>query len=130
LELHGRQPWGARRRGERGGRRRGGRGRSLGAAWGAARGGRGMAWGRHGELLWGLRAALSCVAVLLVVSTVHEKKKRRKKDRRKRKGRKKRKNMKKIPNLKIFREKNKRQFMKLVKKLFLYKKVICLIIIE
>jgi hypothetical protein len=39
LELHGRQPWGAHRRGERRGRRRGGRGRGLGAAWGAARGG-------------------------------------------------------------------------------------------
>jgi hypothetical protein len=43
----------------------------------------GAAWGRHGELLgewegapWGLRAARSCVAVLLVVSAVREKKKR------------------------------------------------------
>jgi hypothetical protein len=65
LELHGRQPWGARRRGERGGRRKGGR-----AAWGATRG--------RGGVPWGLWAARSCVAVLLVVSAVREKKKRRK----------------------------------------------------
>jgi hypothetical protein len=44
-------------------------------------------------------------------------KKRRRKERRKRKGRK-RKIMANFLNLKIFREKNKRQFMKLVKNIF------------
>jgi hypothetical protein len=63
---------------------------------------------------------------------------RRRKDegerQKKRKGRKrkekKRKNMKKFPNMKIFRKKNKRQFMKLVKIIFLYKKLVILIIIK
>jgi hypothetical protein len=45
-----------------------------------------------------------------------EKEEREKKTKRKEKE--KRKNMKKFPNLKIFREKNKRQFMKLVKIIF------------
>jgi hypothetical protein len=44
--------------------------RRQGAAWGAARGGEGAPWG--------LRAARSCVAMLLVVFAVREKKKRRK----------------------------------------------------
>jgi hypothetical protein len=44
IELHGRQPWGARQRGRGGGRRRG--------AGGAA-------WGRHGELL-GRRHGRGC----------------------------------------------------------------------
>jgi hypothetical protein len=43
---------------------------------------------------------------------------RRKEKKKKRKEKKKRKNMKKFPNLKIFRKKNKRQFMKLVKIIF------------
>jgi hypothetical protein len=45
------------------------RGRGLGAAWGAARGG----------VPWELWAARSCIAVLLVVSAVREKKRRKEK---------------------------------------------------
>jgi hypothetical protein len=84
LELHGRQPWGARRRGERGEGEE-----ESGAAWGAARGGGGVPWG-----LW---AARSCVAVLLVVSAVREKKKRRKE-----KGEEKEKEGKKEKNMEFF----------------------------
>jgi hypothetical protein len=60
----------------------------------------GAAWGRRGELLgegevppWGLQAARSWIAVLLVVSTVREKKKRIRKEKgeEKRKGREKKK---------------------------------------
>jgi hypothetical protein len=62
----------------------------------------GAAWGRRGELLgegegapWGLQAARSWIAVLLVVSTVREKKKRTRKEKgeEKEKEGKKRKNM-------------------------------------
>jgi hypothetical protein len=62
-------------------------GRGLGAAWGAAR--------RGGGAPWGLQAARSWIAVLLVVSTVREKKKttRKEKGEEKEKGGKKRKNM-------------------------------------
>jgi hypothetical protein len=60
-----------------------------------------VAWGRHGELLGdgaprGLRAARSCVAVLLVVSAVREKKKRRRKEKgeeKEKEGKEKEKNM-------------------------------------
>jgi hypothetical protein len=60
-------------------------GRGLGAAWGAAR--------RGGGAPWGLQAARSWIAVLLVVSTVREKKKRTRKEKgeEKRKGREKKK---------------------------------------
>jgi hypothetical protein len=100
---------------------RGKRGKGERGVGGAAR-------GRQGELLgapWGgaARSSWLLVAVFRVLHSVREKlnvrKKRRRKERRKRKGRKrKEKNMKNYPNLKIFGEKNKRQFMKLVKIIF------------
>jgi hypothetical protein len=49
---------------------------------------------------------------------VEEEEERKKKKKRKEKTRKKEKNMEKFSNLKIFGEKNKRQFMKLVKIIF------------
>jgi hypothetical protein len=76
---------------------------------------------------------LSVRCVLNVLSVVREKEEGRKREEKRRKEKKrgkKEKNMEIFLNLKIFKEKNKRQFMKLVKKLFLYKKEINLIIIK
>jgi hypothetical protein len=86
---------------------------------------------RHGEgLLWRrvadhLSIRACCCSLLRAV--VREKEEGRRKEEgereKKRKGRKrKEKNMENFPNLKIFWEKNKRQFMKLVKKLFCTRK--------
>jgi hypothetical protein len=87
-----------------------GRGRDLGAAWGASRG----AMGQLLSLL--VRAA---AAGCFVLNELDMRKERRRKERRKRKGRKrKEKNMENFPILKIFGEKNKRQFIKLVKIIF------------
>jgi hypothetical protein len=116
LELHGR-PWGARRRG------RGGEGegeRSRGCGWLCWR------WGCHGgSCIWeGSRLFTPCWAALFVQTTAccaahegeeeeREKKKKRKEKKKEKEG----KNVEFFLNLKIFGEKNKRQFMKLVKNL-------------
>jgi hypothetical protein len=127
----------------------------LGAPWGGhgelageGRGrGRGERRGRHGlRAAWGEgglhegRRACSLAAtaarffyvrcVLNVLSVVREKEEARKREEKKRKERKRGKNMENFANLKFFGEKSKRQFMKLVKKIFLYKKGINLIIIK
>jgi hypothetical protein len=90
---------------------------------------RGAAWGRHGEGE-GCRgrhggSALLLVAALRVVYVKNrsrkEKKRRRKEKEKEKEGKEKkkiRKNMEFFSNLKIFREKNKRQFVKLVKIIF------------
>jgi hypothetical protein len=93
-------PWGAHRRGERGGRRRG-RG---GAAWGWHGEDQGAAGGAAME---GLKAALlfvSCWGSSLLRAAVCEKeegRRKREEKKRKEKKRKKRKNIKNSPNLKI-----------------------------
>jgi hypothetical protein len=128
-------PWpamGARQRG------RGSGERGRGAAAGGTR--------REGGLLgeeapWGGAAMeegsrpfiYSCMLLLSVTCccTWEGRRKEEGEREKKRKGRKrKEKNMENFPNLKIIWEKNKRQFMKLVKKLFLYKKGINLIVIK
>jgi hypothetical protein len=89
------------------------------------RGARLGALGMQGCQGEGCRAcSLTATAALCLLAAVaaHVRKKRRK-ERRKRKGRKrkerkKEKTMEIFPNLKIFGEKNKRQFMKLVKNIF------------
>jgi Cys-tRNA synthase (O-phospho-L-seryl-tRNA:Cys-tRNA synthase) len=81
---------------------------------------------RHGEregCKRGLLGAAGCWGLLCcVLHSVREKlnvrKRIRRKERRKRKGRKTKEKMEKISNMKIFGEKNKRQFMKLVKNIF------------
>jgi hypothetical protein len=122
---------GACRRGRRGGRWSGAGGR-LGAATGAmgvaTRGGEG-----HGR--WGCLCFIPAVAARVRRKHSCEEEENRKeetereKKRKSRKRKKKGKNMKKFPNLKNFREKIKRQFMKLVK-IILYKKEIIPIIIK
>jgi hypothetical protein len=102
---------GAHRRGERGGNVRGS-GARLGVAWGLLGGAMGRGCGCCSLLM----AALLPV---LFGPCVRKKTAGRRKEKKKKRKEKKRKNMKKIPNLKIFREKNKRQFMKLVKIIFL-----------
>jgi hypothetical protein len=86
--------------------------------------GRGRAaGGRHGA---SLRAARGCFFVLCLCAVGEnmkqeggEKEERTKREEKKRKGRKeKKKNMENFLNLKNFGEKNKRQFMKLVKIIF------------
>jgi hypothetical protein len=117
----------------------GGHGRSWsfhGSPWGARQRGKGgeeevggAAWGRHGVregCRRGLLGAAGCSGLLCCVLRLR---KNRRKERRK-KGRKRKEKKEKISNLKIFREKNKRQLMKLVKNYFCTKKVICLIIIK
>jgi hypothetical protein len=110
------RPWGARRRGKGKGERGQERGHSL---------------GRHGERE-GCRGCSLAATAARLLSAVREKEEGRKREEKKRREKKrgnKEKNMENFPNLKIFREKNKRQFMKLVKKFVLYKKGINLIII-
>jgi hypothetical protein len=106
-----------------------GEGARLGAAWGEG----GLQEGRQAcSLATTAPRLLSVRCVLNVLSAVREKEAGRKREEKKRKGKKRGKKEKnaKFPNLKIFGETNKRQFMKLVKKLFLYKKGINLIIIK
>jgi hypothetical protein len=106
------RPWGLV--GEEG---EGGEGEGAGSAPG------GHSWGRHGGALGGrarpaavfVHATAGCFGVERAGREEGEKEEREKKKERKEK---KRKNMKKFPNLKIFGEKNKRQFMKLVKIIF------------
>jgi hypothetical protein len=94
---------------------------------GKGKGERGRSWGCHGGhgegLLGAARPPLLHAASLFGTAccTWGKKAGRRKEKRRKRKGRKKKKKMEKISNLKIFREKNKRQYMKLVKIIFFVK---------
>jgi hypothetical protein len=79
LELHGR-PWGARRRGKRGGKEEGSRGRRCGAPWGGK--GAGLA-------SYGLTVAIahSLLVVKAVVRAVHEREEKEEREK-KRKGRK------------------------------------------
>jgi hypothetical protein len=107
-----------RGKGEREGERE--RGCRCGAPWGGGRGG--LHEGRRACSL-----AATAVRGLFMLAVREKKEEGRRK--REEKG-KKEKNMQNFLNLKIFGEKNKRQFMKLVKKLFLYKKGIILIIIK
>jgi hypothetical protein len=104
-------------------------GEERGRGRGERRGG--TAWGRHGERegCRGCSLAATAARLLSAVREKEEGRKREEKKRREKKRGKKEKNMENFPNLKICREKNKRQFMKLVKKFVLYKKGINLIII-
>jgi hypothetical protein len=81
---------------------------------------------------WLLGAAVLCPALCRWETEREEEEEEREKKKKMKESKrgKQEKNMKKFSNLKIFREENKRQFMKLVKKLFLYKKGINLIIIK
>jgi hypothetical protein len=118
------EPWGACPRREGRGRGRGGRGALLVGAMGR---GRGVPWG-------GAAKSSLTPAALRVLRFVHEKKlnvrkkRRRKENKMKRKEKEKEKNGK-FSNPEYFQGEDKRQFMKL-KKLFLYKKGINLIIIK
>jgi hypothetical protein len=102
---HGSAHW----RGERGGRMRGRRGRGLGAAWG---------------LPWGAAGGGTCCGSVRAASlaAVREKKEggRRKREEKKRKEKKREKKKKygKFSKLENFWEENKRQFMKLVRIIF------------
>jgi hypothetical protein len=107
-------------RGRRGGM---GRGAGVGARLGAAMGGMGVAARGRGSRregsgsAWLLACALLCV--LACCSCVREGSKEEGETKKKRKGRKrKEKNLENFLDLKIFREKNKRQFMKLAKNIF------------
>jgi hypothetical protein len=122
--LHGMRPWpdlgrhgGAHRRGERGGR---GRERGRGHMAGRRKGWRGTMGALLGEL--GPMLVRAPLAAACVLCAGRRKEKRREEKRREEgeKGKRKKKKGKgkkgngKFPNLKIFGEKNKRQFTKLV----------------
>jgi hypothetical protein len=115
-------PWAGH--GELAGEERGGR---LGGFMGRGRAAGGAPGLQPPACLLAVRCVLN---VLSVVREKEEGRKREEKRRKEKKRGKKEKNMEIFLNLKIFKEKNKRQFMKLVKKLFLYKKEINLIIIK
>jgi hypothetical protein len=107
---------------EREGRGKGKRERAaqLGCSWGHHGEGEGYRRGvRHGTLPSCSSVRCCCLHAVLFVRKKRRKERRKRKGRkRKEKKRKKRKNMENFPNMKNFGEKNKRQFMKLVKNIF------------
>jgi hypothetical protein len=111
LELHG-WPWELAREGKEGEGRRGAGGTAN--SCGLWRGGR----GRHGEAAGGARSLYTSVLPCFSVASMRKRKREEKKKGKANKRKSRKRNGKKISNLEIFKEKNKRQFMKLVQKIF------------